>query len=393
MTPVVSGAAGQRVKRAGVRSVGVLAPAFRLLERVVPHDQRLAVIGAFPDFDDSTRAVVPGLLERGLKVVVLVARSHDGAAPDWLDPAVVVRRRRSVGGFWCSLRARYVFHTHGSYIARGGVRNRLSINLWHGMPVKKLGLAIAQPGVEADVTIATSERFADLLAESFGMPRKGVLVLGLPRNDILVGDDPRDREAAHRITGGAPFVLYLPTFRRSVQGELRTDGDLRFASEAAARQIAAAAGASGYRIVLKPHPMADRADLGVWASLEGVNMIDDLVLSRNATTLHGLLSQSAGLISDFSSVSVDYLVTGRPICLYIPDLAEYAGSRGLNFGVDELAQIGTVTADADGVAAWFSTLADRAAHPPPPDFYSAPLSGATARLLDDLPGLERRLRT
>src|SRR5699024_8866471 len=42
------------------------------------------------------------------------------------------------------------------------------------------------------------------------------------------------------------------------------------------------------------------------------------------------------LITDYSSIFYDYLVTDKPIIHYLYDLETYSKSRGLYFGVDEL---------------------------------------------------------
>ena len=49
-----------------------------------------------------------------------------------------------------------------------------------------------------------------------------------------------------------------------------------------------------------------------------------------------LLRATDVLISDYSSIYFDYLVSKKPILFFIPDLAEYKNYRGLYFGIDKL---------------------------------------------------------
>ena len=42
------------------------------------------------------------------------------------------------------------------------------------------------------------------------------------------------------------------------------------------------------------------------------------------------------MVSDYSSIFLDYLATGKPVVFYIPDLETYRAVRGLKIGVEDL---------------------------------------------------------
>ena len=54
--------------------------------------------------------------------------------------------------------------------------------------------------------------------------------------------------------------------------------------------------------------------------------LDDLGIS-----LYHLLGQSDGLITDYSSVYYDYLLTNKPVGLTIDDLKEYSENLGITY--------------------------------------------------------------
>ena len=65
------------------------------------------------------------------------------------------------------------------------------------------------------------------------------------------------------------------------------------------------------------------ADDAQWA------MIDDQALFKEGLGLYELLAQADLLVTDVSSVYVDFLITERPQILYFPDMERYERTRGL----------------------------------------------------------------
>lgn len=62
------------------------------------------------------------------------------------------------------------------------------VNLWHGMPIKAIGLLDGKSKEDicySDYLIATSEFYRKIMADPFDMHLDQVLTVGLPRNDVL----------------------------------------------------------------------------------------------------------------------------------------------------------------------------------------------------------------
>ncbi len=49
-----------------------------------------------------------------------------------------------------------------------------------------------------------------------------------------------------------------------------------------------------------------------------------------------ILSVTDVLISDYSSIFYDFMLTGKPILFYVPDAENFEDYRGLYFGFDKL---------------------------------------------------------
>jgi CDP-glycerol glycerophosphotransferase (TagB/SpsB family) len=82
-------------------------------------------------------------------------------------------------------------------------------------------------------------------------------------------------------------------------------------------------------LVIKPHPLDNVRELTDLP--ESIVCVSDDGLRQMGTSLYRLLAQSDALITDFSSVYIDYLLTDKPILHFCPDLDDYQRSRGCLF--------------------------------------------------------------
>ncbi|WP_427868595.1 CDP-glycerol glycerophosphotransferase family protein [Leucobacter luti] len=254
-------------------------------------------------------------------------------------------------GFWTTLRAGTVVVTHGLGDAnRFGVVGARVIQLWHGAPLKRLHLDSAVTtqvqgpapvrallkrmylagSREVDLFVAGSPTSADRLRSAFRVAPGKVRVLGDPRDDLLA-QHAADPEAAARVRAelvdllgeagatipeGAPIALYAPTWR---DGE----PDPAIPDAAEAQEIRAALEAAGAHLVIRSHPLG----AGAYDSLAGPNthfLGADIV--RDITPL---LAGFDAVITDYSSIAVDFSLLGRPIVWFAPDLGHYSATRGL----------------------------------------------------------------
>jgi CDP-glycerol glycerophosphotransferase (TagB/SpsB family) len=160
-----------------------------------------------------------------------------------------------------------------------------------------------------------------------------LLETGLPRNDCLTSALPESVEFAARLRGDADhLIFFMPTYRNSVHGFLTQDGTetntVLGLSEADAQQLHSWLAINRCKLLVKPHPMSINAgkpfeDDAHWA------MIDEQVLFKSGLGLYELLAQVDLLVTDVSSVYVDFLITQRPQILYFPDMERYKETRGL----------------------------------------------------------------
>jgi CDP-glycerol glycerophosphotransferase (TagB/SpsB family) len=231
-------------------------------------------------------------------------------------------RKRSPSGILAFLRASHVFTTHGTYwFARSAGRQKI-VNLWHGMPLKRICLLDGKPRHKVPFcthAIATSPYFARMLAAAFGLPIESVKITGLPRNDWLA--EPQPWQQMLQVNEAARLAVWMPTYRNSNIGDVRSDGS-EVVTDALLQKLDNALRSSDIHLAVKLHPM-DRLNERNWPRLGHVSVLTHDNWEKIGLNTYRFLANAYCLITDFSSVTVDFALLRRPIALFAPDLDAY----------------------------------------------------------------------
>jgi CDP-glycerol glycerophosphotransferase (TagB/SpsB family) len=291
------------------------------------------VLHSLPDLDDSVIALADELIARGVKPTILVDSpiSQVWAAKRW-NYDVSVLLRRSVAGMRAYLTAQCMFTTHGVFGSRPTPHGQIVVNMWHGEPPCKPVGRFDRDGVtHADYATVCSTVGRAYRASEFGIDPRHVLITGVPRNDRMLRADPALVRSSLKLPPDEQLWVWLPTYRTAVRGAQRQDSTEDYAgllmSQGELVALNEELQAQNARVILKAHPLAS-SDFELDCS--NISLITDADLRGAGVSLYELLAGSDGLITDISSVWVDYLLLDRPIVIFFPDLDEYREHRGFN---------------------------------------------------------------
>jgi CDP-glycerol glycerophosphotransferase (TagB/SpsB family) len=313
-------------------------PVRRLIRSTLDHliafvpKREQVLLNLYPDTDAS----LPPLLEacRGVETRVVVLLTDPGNAVatrvrDALGDRAAVYRRGSVGAAWHYARSKHVIFTHPAFVSRRLASRQTVVNIWHGMPIKAFGrLDRPQPRVLAHWTLASSELFRAPMAEALGVPTSSVVILNSPRLEHLARShrDVWDKLGIDR-SRWERVVVWMPTYRGRQADEggtgvehpplMSADGMLRLGKLLAHHRCL---------LVLRRHPYEAQA---APISVPDVVELTDTVLEAAGAGIYDVLAESDGLVSDVSSVLLDYLVLDRPVIVYFPDHESYTADRRL----------------------------------------------------------------
>jgi hypothetical protein len=257
------------------------------------------------------------------------------AAQELADTTRVVRvRKGSLRSHLLALTAETTFFTHGLFTAVDPPDSRLVVNLWHGDGPK---LVKETQLFRSTVVVAGSALWGAQRSEQFSVPADNVAVVGNPRIDQFSVTSRTDVLSRLNLDPGRCTILWLPTFRKGSTADGRTwyDSDSLSSRVAVAELVQAlsrAAEEHQVQLIVKPHPL----DADLYADFD-ITVLPHRRLAQAGVTLYQLLGATDAIISDVSSVWVDFLTLDRPLGFYIPDLKELQSGRGFN--VDDLVSL------------------------------------------------------
>ncbi|MFI9650564.1 CDP-glycerol glycerophosphotransferase family protein [Streptomyces sp. NPDC052040] len=316
---------------AGRRAAGVALRAhYRLQSRLPLRDDRAVFATAEGGYTCN-----PAALESAFRRLFPRIRTAWIARPEHRHtvPAATRRLRPGTAAYWTALaRSRYLVHNadFGPEVVKR--RGQILVQTRRGTPLKRMGLDLRdRPAAARDTDLARMLRSADtwdyvvsgnrhssLVWERVFPSRFTTLEYGLPRNDVFAratsADVTRLRETLG-IPADAVAVLYAPTGRDYHRGP-RPGLDLeRFLSRLGPRFV----------LLTRAHPAygepLTRATGGRLIDVSGRTSVESVCLAADA------------LITDFSSLMVDYANLDRPIVVYADDWEAYEAARGTCFDV------------------------------------------------------------
>lgn len=221
--------------------------------------------------------------------------------------------------------------------------DQVYINTWHGTPLKSMGFDMVDGNsgsantvrnfLHADYLLSANDIMTNMYLKSYKlqevMPGK-ILEEGYPRNDFLFNTDKQAELRLLETYGisvdeNKEIVLFAPTWRESANGKAQVNPDeLLEVKDFLESNI----DTEKYQILIKPHQY-------VYNQLKDMEEYKGLLVPATIDA-NELMSVVDILISDFSSIFLDYMALEKPILFYIPDLETYEERRGLDIRPEDL---------------------------------------------------------
>lgn len=301
------------------------------------------------DFTDNARALFEYMLENGYnkkyKLVWMVKEPREfekylchenvcflplewSVSPDWNE-------RKQYYEVLCL--AKFIFFTDAYGIARNARSDQVRVQLWHGCGFKtRLNFQSCEKRYE--FMAVSSDLYAMIHSKIFGLRRDQLLVTGYPKQDWLMKKEHRDYREILGLTHAQKYIFWLPTYRQA-NDVLNQKNGYTLDSELGLpivntieemRMLNTILQKVKVVLVIKLHPY-QKKEMIRDLCFSNIVFVDNEQLYRNDIQINQLLSMADALISDYSSVAVDFLLLNRPMAFMLQDLSFYEERRGFIF--------------------------------------------------------------
>lgn len=232
--------------------------------------------------------------------------------------------------------AKYIFMTDAYGFARNARRDQIRVQLWHGCGFKtRVNFVRCEKRYE--YTTVISELYSKIHQDIYGLREDQVLVTGYAKEDWLF-HPLREAWETLPIPKADKYIFWLPTFRMAKSGlaalneyELEGQTGLPIADTfEKLENLDRLLGDLNITLIIKLHPFQALSRIGE-INRKHIALLDNDLLVEKDIPINQILGHADGLISDYSSAAIDYMLLDRPIGFTLEDVEEYAGSRGFVF--------------------------------------------------------------
>lgn len=296
-----------------------------------------------PDYSDNPRALSDYLVMNGYaekyKIHYLVSENflkNRNTANEKIDFFCLTNNLHLLK--WSSYRklltSQYIFTSHGFTISmHKGMKEQKYITLWHGCGYKDN--AGEQLSRFFDLALVPGPLFVETKSRFWNTTSNFLLAKGYPRYDWLL--NPSDKAKTfvdYYRKSENKVVIWMPTYRNSsVCAGYAEDIITQFplmANHEDWKCLDEVCLKENVVLLVKLHPSQRRYDIK-FEKFSNIKQITNDDFSKENIQMYEFLALTDGLISDYSSVAIDYLLVNKPIAFALDDYDIYQKVRGFVF--------------------------------------------------------------
>lgn len=262
-----------------------------------------------------------------------------------------------LGALFTFLRSKHVFYTTGQIPIKPS-KSQIVIHMNHGTSdLKACGaLSNINNGDEFFFTymLAPSKLYVPIFAKEYICPESSIKICGEPMTDELFAEHEPISFGNYK-----KVILWLPTFRQSsyLNYSDSSEGLLPMFSDNDYRELNQKLKELDFLLLVKLHS-AQNTEALEHTHYSNIDIMDHDAFIRHGGNLYALMAQADVLLGDYSSASLQFLLTGKPLAFIVPDMDEYKKRRGFCFDRPEDYMPGPLIKKKEELYAFLSRISE-----------------------------------
>lgn len=318
------------------------------LDRIIPKQKNKIVFNSYPDFSDNPLCFYNYLLEKhpGEYDIIWISSS---SVENIFPKNTKGYRLYTLKGLFHIFSAKYIISNHcNDLVNMIHSKSHVWLNLWHGMPLKTLGVMeknISSKNLHryeilknSAYQFVTSDIFKLSMISCFLINPNRVFITGQPRTDCVLAGKNKDKiknilhtEKYNKV------ILYAPTYKEAQRNNGIREIDqvfdnIFYLKDYSEEDFLKFLEDNSILFIVKPHPIDEK----FYKNLEdnntfnhpNIKIIYEQDLSKNNLYFYEFFSLSDLMITDFSSIALDYLIAEKPVIFLNSLSEEYNKNRG-----------------------------------------------------------------
>lgn len=207
------------------------------------------------------------------------------------------------------------------------------IRLWHGCGYKDNETSLVGSEI-FDVHLVPGPLFVKTKSRFWHTDESFFLPAGLPRFDWLLEKNDKAQRMVDSLKGGChSLVIWMPTFRNARRGSHKEDSISQFpllSSPGQWKSLDEQCRRNDVMLLVKLHIFQKDYDIP-FDSFTNIRSLSNEDFEQAGVKMYNFIALTDGLISDYSSIAVDYLLVDKPMAFALDDFEMYRKVRGFVF--------------------------------------------------------------
>lgn len=308
-------------------------------------DDSVIVLKSMPDYSDNARALSEYMVKNGYtnKYKIYFDVSNLDYYKDRIDGITFISSKSKKGCYNFSylrliFTAKYLLSTHELIIKKKlAQKGQYIVRLWHGCGYKTRKRPSSKETQKIDAALVPGPLFVKIKAEFWNVDEKFILPIGYPRYDWI---KTRDNDAlklidSFKINKKTKVVMWMPTFRKDKNGRSKynyikiTQFPILYNIDDW-KELDSFCASCNIVILVKLHPFQENYPIP-FDSFSNIKEIKSDLFEKVNIPMYKFIGVTDALISDYSSIAIDYLIVDNPIAFTLDFYEEEKQTRKFIF--------------------------------------------------------------